>query len=74
MKVTIYSKDNCSFCDRAISLAESRDLDVNVLKLDKDFTIEQLKEWFPSAKSFPQVIVDDENIGGFKEFQALIRG
>lgn len=74
MKVTIYSKDNCSFCDRAIALAESRELDYNILKLDTDFTLEELKEKFPAARSFPIVIVDDENVGGFKEFQTLIRG
>ena len=40
--------------------------------LDEDFTREQLFETFPTARTFPQIIVDGEKIGGFTEFKALV--
>lgn len=72
MKVEIYSKDNCGFCDMAIRLAESKELDHTVKKLGVDFSREELMEQFPQARSFPIVIVDGENVGGFQEFNALV--
>jgi len=29
-------------------------------------------ETFPGARTFPQIIVDGEKIGGFTEFKALV--
>ena len=72
MKVEIYSKDNCGFCDMAIRLAETKNLDATVKKLGVDFSREELLEQFPSARSFPIVIVDGVNIGGFTEFSKLV--
>lgn len=73
MQVTIYSKADCVFCERAIALANSKNLDLKVLKLDEDFSREELFEQFPTARSFPQVIVDGNSIGGFKEFNELLK-
>ena len=72
MIVEIYSKDNCIFCEKALSLATMKGLDVTVKKLDVDFDMQGLIEKFPTAKTFPQLIVDDEAIGGYTEFAALV--
>ena len=40
--------------------------------LDEDFDREALMETFPGARTFPQIIVDGEKIGGFTEYKALI--
>ena len=40
--------------------------------LDEDFSREQLFEVFPTARTFPQIIVDGDKIGGFTEFKALV--
>ena len=71
MKVTICSKDNCGYCDRAIKLAKEKKVDLQVLKLGVDFTMEWLHSTFPTARTFPQIIVDGENIGGYTEFKEL---
>jgi|TARA_B110000285_G_C14854179_1_gene481393 glutaredoxin 3 len=42
--------------------------------LDVDFTREALFEKFPTARTFPQIVVDDEPIGGFMEFRELLNG
>ena len=71
MKVTICSKDNCGYCTRAIQLAKEKKVDLQVLKLGVDFTMEWLHRTFPTARTFPQIIVDGENIGGYTEFKEL---
>ena len=71
MKVTICSKDNCGYCTRAIQLAKEKKVDLRVMKLGVDFTMDWLHVTFPTARTFPQIIVDGENIGGYTEFEAL---
>ena len=39
-------------------------------ELGKDFTREEVFEKFPSARTFPQIRVDGENIGGYTELEA----
>ena len=40
--------------------------------LDEDFTREELMEKFPTARTFPQIVVDGTSIGGFTEFKSLV--
>ena len=37
--------------------------------LDEDFTREELFEIFPTARTFPQIKIDGESIGGFDQLQ-----
>ena len=73
MKIEIYSKDNCVFCEKAVSLATLKGLDITVKKLGVDFEIGDLMEVFPTAKTFPQIILNDEKIGGYTEFSQIIK-
>jgi len=72
MKVEIYSKPACSFCVQAKNLAEKKGYELTYKMLDEDFTKEELFETFPGARTFPQIIVDGDKIGGFTEFKALV--
>ena len=72
MKVVIYSKQQCPFCVQAKALAEREGYDLTYKMLDEDFDREALMETFPGARTFPQIIVDGEKIGGFTEFKALV--
>ena len=72
MKVVIYSKPQCPFCVQAKALAEREGHDLTYKMLDEDFDRETLMETFPGARTFPQIIVDGEKIGGFTEFKALV--
>ena len=72
MIVEIYSKPQCPYCIQAKALAESKGYDLIYKMLDEDFSREQLFETFPTARTFPQIIVDGEKIGGFTEFKALV--
>ena len=72
MKVEIYSKQNCPFCVQAKALAEREGHELTYKMLDEDFNRETLMETFPGARTFPQIIVNDEKIGGFTEYKELV--
>ena len=72
MKVEIYSKPQCPFCVQAKALAEREGHELTYKMLDEDFNRETLMETFPGARTFPQIIVDGEKIGGYTEFKALV--
>ena len=72
MNVTIYSKDNCSYCTSAKMLLSSKGIQYNEMKLNEDFTKESLHHLFPSATTFPVIVVDGFNIGGFTQLQKMI--
>ena len=76
MYIEIWSKTNCPYCDMAERIAQQfvQESDNNYVKwmLDEYFTREELFEKFPGARTFPQIRVDGENIGGYTEFKELI--
>ena len=67
MKAEIYSKINCVFCDRAkMRLAKHNP---QIFMLDKDFTREEFFQKFPNAKTFPQIIINEQHIGGYADLK-----
>jgi glutaredoxin 3 len=72
MKVEIYSKPQCPYCDMAKNLAEREGYELTYKMLDEDFDRETLMETFPGARTFPQIIVDGNKIGGYQEFKQLV--
>ena len=46
--------------------------EVEKLMLDIDFTLADLAKLFPWARSFPQIQVDGDYIGGFDEFKLCL--
>jgi glutaredoxin len=72
MNVTIYTKSNCKFCVNSKMLLSSKGINYTELKLDEDFSRESLLEIFPNAKSFPVVVIDGFNIGGFENLKKYL--
>ena len=72
MNVTIYSKHNCSYCTDAKMLLSSKGIQYKEFKLNEDFTKESLQQLFPSATTFPVIVVDGFNIGGFNQLQKML--
>jgi len=70
--VTIYTKDNCIFCTKAKMVLTNRGIQYNELKLHEDYTSEALKELFPSARTYPVIVVDGFNIGGCTELELIL--
>jgi glutaredoxin len=53
-------------------LLSSRGVAYNEMKLNEDFTRETLQQLFPSATTFPVIVVDGFNIGGFNQLQKML--
>ena len=67
MKAEIYSKDNCVFCTKAKLKLEKHN--PKILMLNKDYTMEDFFSKFPNAKTFPQIIINNSHIGGYRELK-----
>jgi glutaredoxin len=70
--IEIYGKDNCPYCDKAKALCERKGLDYQYKLLSFDFTREEMFEMFPTARTFPQIKVDGNAIGGYTELEEIV--
>lgn len=64
MKFTVYSKDGCPYCTKVKQVLELTKLQYVVYNLNDDFTKEQFYSEFGEGSTFPQVICDDQKLGG----------
>ena len=69
MTAIVWSKENCPFCDQAKRLLESQGIDYEERKIGSGYTREQLLEAVPTARTVPQIFLDDQLVGGFTELK-----
>jgi glutaredoxin 3 len=71
-RITVYSTEPCSFCRRVKGLLDARGIEFAEVNLAKDPAgrVELARK--TGMMSFPQVIVDDELLGGYAELQAAV--
>lgn len=69
MNVTIWSKTQCPNCDLAKQLLTMKGIEYEERKIGKDWTKEQLLEAVPTARSVPQIFINEEYVGGLKELK-----
>ena len=74
MKAVVWSKDACPFCVQAKALLESRGIDYEERNVQHEWTREQLLEAVPTARTLPQIFLDDEYVGGFTELRKHLQG
>ena len=70
MKVEIYSKINCVFCDKAKIKLQKHNPEIYML--DKDYNKDDFFKKFPNARTFPQIIINKEHVGGYAELKRWI--
>ena len=65
MKVTVYSKPNCQFCDKAKALLTQLKIEYTEKVVTKDISLEELfKELGKTVRTIPQIVIDENHIGG----------
>jgi glutaredoxin 3 len=69
----IWSKDNCTYCDQAKTLLTLKDIAYEEKKIGNGYTKEQLLEAVPTARTVPQIIMNDKLIGGFTQLQEYLK-
>lgn len=68
--IRIYGKDDCGYCVMAQAICKNNEYEYTYLSLGKDYEKDFVVENFPTARTFPVVVIDNEYIGGFQELNA----
>lgn len=75
MKVEIYTKNNCIWCDRAKLLLDSKDIEFKEIDLSDDQTREKFYNSIgENVKTVPQIYIDNLRIGGYQDLVAWFNG
>ena len=73
MKFTIYSKNGCPYCEKVKSVLELTKQEHQVYLLGREFTGQDFYDKFGEGSTFPQVVYDDNNLGGCVDTLRFLR-
>ena len=74
MKAIVWSKYHCPYCDQAKNLLKARGIPFEERKIGDGYTKEELLEAVPNARAVPQILIDDQLVGGFSELREYLNG
>ena len=66
-KITVYTTEACSFCQRTKELLKKRGLEFEEVSLAKDPGGRTALVQKTGMMSFPQVLIGDDVLGGYRE-------
>jgi glutaredoxin 3 len=66
-RITMYTTDPCGFCRQAKALLSARGVDYDEVNLAKDPSGRAALAERTGQMTFPQIVVGDRSIGGFRE-------
>ena len=69
MKAIIWSKYHCPYCDQAKALLKQKGIPFEEKKIGDGYSKEELLEAVPTARTVPQIFINDQLIGGFTELR-----
>ena len=70
---TVFSKNNCSYCVRAINLIRDNNLQVVVKKVDEsDEFFAEMQKLAPTMRTMPVIMKDNQLIGGYSDLLNLL--
>jgi glutaredoxin len=67
MNFTIYSRDGCPYCTKIQQVLQLAELRHVIYKLDRDFDRDSFYGQFGKGSTFPQVVLNGDNLGGCTE-------
>ena len=67
MNFTVYSRDGCPYCTKIKEVLELAELKHVIYKLDRDFDSQSFYDQFGEGSTFPQVVLNTQNLGGCAE-------
>ena len=72
MKAIVWSKYNCPYCDQAKALLTQRNIAYEERKIGDGYTREELLEAVPTARTVPQIFINNQLVGGFTELRTYL--
>ena len=73
MTAIVWSQTNCAWCDRAKMLLNSYGINYEERLIGEQWTKKDLIEAVPTARSVPQVFLNEEYIGGYQELRIKLK-
>ena len=67
MNFTVYSRDGCPYCTKIQEVLQLAELRHVIYKLDRDFDRDSFYDQFGKGSTFPQVVLNTDNLGGCTE-------
>ena len=67
MNFTVYSRDGCPYCTKIQQVLQIAELRHVIYKLNRDFDKESFYQQFVQGSTFPQVVLNGDNLGGCTE-------
>ena len=72
MTAVVWSKYNCPYCDQAKALLTQRGIGYEERKIGDGYSREELLEAVPTARTVPQIFINNQLIGGFTELRTYL--
>ena len=73
MNFTVYSREGCPYCTKIQEVLELAELKHVIYKLNRDFDRESFYQQFGQGSTFPQVVLNGDNLGGCTETVAYLK-
>jgi len=73
MKAILWSKYHCPNCDQAYALLKTKGYQIEERKIGDGYTREELLEEVPTARSVPQIFIEDAHVGGLNELKEYLK-
>jgi len=72
MKAIVWSKYQCPYCEQAKALLTQKGIQFEERKIGDGWTKEDLLEAVPTARTVPQIFINEELVGGFTELKTKL--
>ena len=73
MKAIVWSNVGCSFCEMAKTLLKQKGIEYEERNIAKDWKIQDLLEAVPSARTVPQIFLDDKYVGSYDDLVEYLK-
>jgi glutaredoxin 3 len=73
MKATVWSKYQCPYCDQAKALLTQKGIEFEEHKIGDGYTKEDLLESVPTARSVPQIFINEVHVGGYTDLVKYLK-
>jgi len=67
MEIIAYTSAGCFYCDQLKELFKRFDIEYTAIQVKKDITLEDFRQKYPAAESYPHVVIDGDVIGGLTQ-------
>jgi len=69
----VWSKYQCPYCDQAKALLTQKGIEFEEHKIGDGYTKEDLLESVPTARSVPQIFINEVHVGGYTDLVKYLK-